>query len=105
MNDAGFQVVLLQPLETDDRFTVECNEGYELVGPGGPLVCYKDDIYSRHLPACQKKNLNSTACFEPYVQNGNIVPKGAPFTGYYVTVRISSCLLHSECVIHANYSI
>ncbi|XP_063693560.1 complement receptor type 2-like [Bolinopsis microptera] len=22
------------PLETDDRFTVECNEGYELVGPG-----------------------------------------------------------------------
>ena len=76
----------LQPLETDDRFTVECNEGYELVGPGGPLVCYKDDIYSRNLPACQMKDLNVTECFRPFVQNAKIV--GSSLTGYYVTVSI-----------------
>ena len=81
-----FQTELPQPLETDDRFTVECNEGYELVGPGGPLVCYKDEIYSRNLPACQQKDINSTKCYEPYVQNANIV--GAPLTGFYVTVCI-----------------
>ena len=80
------QAKISQPLETDDRFTVECNEGFERVGPGGPLVCYKDDIYSRHLPVCQQKDMNITKCYEPYVQNANIV--GTPLTGYYVTVRI-----------------
>ena len=75
-----------QELMTDDRFTVRCDEGYDLVGQTGSLVCFKDDVYSDNLPSCQKVDVNVTACTAPFVQSGNIL--GTPLTGYYITVRL-----------------
>ena len=69
---------------------MHCNEGYALVGQTGPLVCFKDIVYSDHLPSCQKVDSNVTACARPSVQNSKILGIDQEslevLAGHYITV-------------------
>ena len=69
---------------------MHCNEGYALVGQTGPLVCFKDIVYSDHLPSCQKVDTNVTACSKPFVQNAKILAiddgSSEVLAGHYITV-------------------
>ena len=80
----------LQELYRDERFTIECNEGYQLVGNKNFLACHAGSKYSDILPTCEKIDPNAGECEPRYIQNAYY--QGSRLSGHSIQVYIKNVL-------------
>ena len=90
--------LLPQILEYRDEFSVECEEGYRLVGTK-TLSCISDNSFSENLPFCQKINYNAVECPALVIKNAHIL--GTPLEQHTLSV---SALIYTCISVTSGFS-